>query len=200
MTGQSSKKKVSRAIYIVISVLFLASLIGHEFFWRYASSLNLMIKATLHDNSKIDRTLVIAQKSDSPVDTSRREFKDVRHGETTVYMWLENGHVAPDSTQQIIMLTLRGKYISETRPIHISTDSSSQLLLIPNTIQGLPTGSNKIIYLKNDSVFALLEFNGFINDIDKDGRDEVNIPDCGGWMRLNTQTSEWMPAQLKTTP
>ena len=193
MSESSSKKIVTRAIYISLSLLFLAILIGTEFFWRYDSHLNLTIKAKLRDNSKSDRTLVISEKSNSPVDTSRREFKDISHGSTDVMMWLE-GH------RDTIHLSLQGKYISEGRAVHISSDSSTQIILIPNTIQGLPTGSNKIIYLKNDSAMALKEFSGFINDIDKDGREEVNIPESGGWMRLNTETGDWGKAILRATP
>ncbi len=193
MTETNSKKKVTRAIYIGLSLLFLAILIGTEFFWRYDNHLSLTIKAALRNNSKAGRTLVIFEKSDSPVDTARREFKDIRHGTTDIMMWLEGNH-------DTIHLSLQGKYFSEGRTVHISADSSTQIILIPNTIQGLPTGSNKIIYLKNDSVVALKEFSGFINDIDKDGQEEVNIPEKGGWVRLNTQSGEWTPAQLKTTP
>ncbi len=193
MTETSSKKKVTRAIYIILSLLFLALLIGTEFIWRYDAHLNHTIKVALRNNSKSDRMLVIFEKSESPVDTARREFKDIRHGITDIMMWLEGYH-------DTIHLSLQGKYLSEGRSVHISSDSSTQIILIPNTIQGLPSGSNKIIYLKNDSVIALKEFSGFINDIDKDGKEEVNIPENGGWMRLNPATGEWTPAQLKTIP
>lgn len=193
MTQTNSKKIVTRSVYIGISLLFLAILIGTEFFWRYDQHLNLTIKVAMRDNSMAYRTLVIFEKSDSPIDTARREFKDIRHGSTDIMMWLEGNH-------DTIHLSLQGKYLSEGRSVHISSDSSNQIILIPNTIQGLPTGSNKIIYLKNDSAIALKEFTGFINDIDKDGREEINIPEKGGWVRLNTQTGEWIPAQLKTTP
>ena len=193
MTDKSSKKKVSRVLYIGISILFLIILIGTEFFWRFDPHLHILIHSSLRNNAQQLRSLTIIETSDSPVDTSRREFKDIKHGITKVAMYLEG-------SSDTINVSLLGKYISEGRAVHISSDSSTQIILIPNTIQGLPTGSNKIIYMKNDSTIALMEFAGFINDIDKDGYEEVNIPKLGGWMRLNTQTGEWIPAQLKTTP
>ncbi|MDP4221458.1 MAG: hypothetical protein Q8896_13565, partial [Bacteroidota bacterium] len=93
-------------------------------------------------------------------------------------------------------LTLEGKYFSEARTVRMSADSSSQLLLIPNTIQGMPSGWSTTLYLKNDSTLTLLEFGYFIGDPNHDGKEEVNVPEKGGWMKLNTSTGDWVAAQL----
>jgi hypothetical protein len=189
----SSKKKVTRAIYIGISLLFLIVLIGNELFWRYSAKLDITIHAKLRNSVLLQRELVLHEFSDSPVDTSRREYKDIHHGKTDIAIWLEKGH-------DTIHLSLAGKYLSEVRTLHISSDSSTQIILIPNTIQGLPSGQSTILYLKNDSVLTVIDFRYFIGDVDHDGSEEVNIPESGGWMKLNTQTGDWIPAQLKTTP
>ena len=196
--SQNSNKVLTRALYIGASLAFLVFLIGSEFFWRYDSKLHMMIRASFRDAGKIEKTLVVVEENPSPVDTAHREFKSIHPGNTTVYLFLDAGKQLTDSSkQQIIMMDLKDKYISEVRPIHISSDSSTQLLLIPNTTQGLPAGSSKIVYLKNDSTMGLLQLSGyFISDIDKDGSEEVNVPEKGGWMKLNTETGDWVPAEF----
>ncbi len=189
MTVMNSQKKLSKALYIGASLIFLFYLIGNEFFWRYDSKLDIIINMKIRDAQMNQKTFVIHEQSVSPVDTSRREFKDIHRGKTSIAVFL-------DGSFDTIHLTLSAKYISEARSVHISSDSSSQIILIPNTIQGLPNGSNTILYLRNDSL-RLLEFSGFIADIDKDGNEEVNIPDRGGWVRLDALTGDWIPAQLK---
>ena len=192
MNEVSSKKKVTRVISIVLSLLFLVFILGNEFFWRYDAKLDITIQTGLRDSRMDQRKVIIHEKSESPVDTTRREYKDIHHGKTDIAAWLEGGH-------DTIHLSLSAKYISEARPMHISGDSSTQIVLIPNTIQGLPSGSNILLYLKNDSTLSLFEFMGFIGDVDRDGNEEVNIPVEGGWVRLNTATGSWIPAQLKTS-
>jgi hypothetical protein len=191
MNELSSQKKVMRVVTFALSLLFLIFILGNEFFWRYDSKLDIVIRTSLRDSKMNQRRVIIRQISKSPVDTTRREYKDILHGRTDVVIWL-------DGSLDSLHLPLSGKYISEARPVHISSDSSSQIILIPNTLQGLPSGSNMIIYLKNDSLM-LLEFSAFIGDVDKDGNEEVNIPAEGGWVRLNTVTGGWVPAQLKTS-
>lgn len=193
MTEISSKKKVMRAVYITLSLLFLFYFLGSEFFWRFDPKLDILIHPGLRDSKLREKVLTIREQSKSPVDTSRRQYKDILHGMTNVAIWL-------DGSDDTIHIPLTGKYYSEARPLHISSDSSTQLLLIPNTLQGLPTGYNKIIYLQNDSILTLKEFFGFIGNPDHDDNEEVNIPDKGGWMRLDTRSGEWIPAQLRSTP
>ncbi len=191
-----SGKKVTKVIYIGVSLLFLFFLIGNEFFWRYDSKLDMTIRTKLRDAKMSQRNLVIHELSNSPVDTTRREYKDIRHGKTNVAAWLDGG-------QDTIHLVLAGKYISEARLVHISSDSSTQVILVSNTIQGLSSGSNTILYIKNDSTLSLLECFGFIGDVDKDGNEEINIPEKGGWVRLDPVTANWIHAELKpprTTP
>ena len=178
-------------MYSSLAFLFLVFILGNEFFWRYDSKLDLKINSSLRDSKMSERIITIHEVSDSEVDTTRREYKDILHGRTDITV-ICNG--CPNT----IHLSLFGKYISEARQIHISADSSTQIVLIPNTLQGLPSGSNKIIYLKNDSL-KLLDFSAFIGDVDRDGNEEVNIPDEGGWVRLNPETGKWVPAQLKTS-
>jgi hypothetical protein len=190
-------KKAQAAIYTVAALFFLFLIFGNELFWRYESNLNITIRAKIRDKNKSEKIIAIEEESDSPVDTSRREFKDIKRGITDVYIWIDNGTNFPDSSkQQIIKLSLSGKYFTEARPVHLSNDSSTQLLLIPNTIQGMETGANKMIYLKSDSTFALKEFSGFIADVDKDGSEEVNIPDKG-WMKFDPISGELIQALLK---
>jgi hypothetical protein len=177
-------------IYISLSFLFLIFILGNEFFWRYDSKLDITIRSSLRDSKMSERKVVIHEISDSPVDTTRREYKDIHHGKTDVAAWLDGGH-------DTVHLSLSAKYISESRLMHISGDSSTQIVLIPNTIQGLPSGFNTILYLKNDSTLSLLEFMGFIGDVDRDGNEEINIPAEGGWVRLDSRTGHWIPALLK---
>jgi len=188
----SSKKKVTRVIFVVLSLLFLVFILGNEFFWRYDPKLDITIHARIRDARMNQRTLTVHEQSASPVDTTRREYKDIRHGKTSIAAWLEGG-------RDTIHLTLAGKYISEARTVHISSDSSTQIILVPNTIQGLPSGSSAVLYIRNDSL-VILEFSAFIADVDKDGNEEVNIPAKGGWVRLDALTGEWIPAQLRTSP
>jgi hypothetical protein len=189
----SVKKKVMKVSAIGLSLLFLILLVGTEFYWRYSSKLDITIHAKLRDARMQQKELIIHEQSDSPVDTTRREYHDIHHGKTHVAICMAD-------SRDTIHITLSAKYISEARTVHISSDSSTQIILVPNTIQGLPTGSSSVLYLKNDSTLSLLEFEYFIGDIDHDGNEEVNIPEKGGWMRLNTSTGEWVPAQLKTIP
>lgn len=193
MSELSSKKKVMRAVYITLSLLFLFYFIGSEFFWRFDTKLDIRIHAGLRDSKLKERMLTIHEQSNSQVDTSRRQYKDILHGITNVSISL-------DGSSDTIHISLTGKYYSEARPLHISADSSTQILLIPNTLQGLPAGSNKIIYLQNDSILVVKEFFGFIGNVDHDGSEEVNIPEKGGWMRLSIGNGEWIPAQLRSTP
>ena len=192
MIELSSKKKVMRVVYVTLSLLFLFYFIGREFYWRFEPKLEMAIHAKLRDSKLSERSVIIHEQSNSSVDTARREYKDILHGKTNITISLE-GSSAPINIQLI------GKYISEARIIHLSSDSSTQLLLIPNTVQGSETGLNKILYLQNDSVLLLKEFTGFIGDPDHNGYEEVNIPDKGGWMKLNSLSGEWTPAQLRPT-
>jgi hypothetical protein len=193
MIENSVKKKVTKAAAIALSLLFLILLVGNEFFWRYSPKLDLAIHASLRDSRMQQHELIISEHSESAVDTSRREYQDIHHGKTEAAFFLLG---SPDT----LHLTLSGKYISEARKIHISSDSSTQILLIPNTIQGLPSGWSTVLYLKNDSILSLLEFEYFIGDLDHDGNEEVSIPEKGGWMRFNTSSGEWIPAHQRTTP
>ncbi|MEP7234105.1 MAG: hypothetical protein ABI778_02300 [Ignavibacteriota bacterium] len=188
MTEISSKRKALQVTYIVLAALFIVFILLNELFWRYSSKLDLTIRTSLRNTSQQLRAVIIHQWSQSAVDTSRREYKEILHGVTDVSLVLEG-------SKDSIHFLLPGKYISEVREIHISSDSSRQLLLIPNTLQGMPSGSNRVLYLRNDSL-ALLNFDAFIGDVDRDGNDEVNIPAEGGWVRLNTGSGKWVPATL----
>ena len=158
--NDSLKKKVTKVLYIGLSLFFLVCIFGYEFFWRYDSKLDITIHAKLRDNYGTEKNIVITEHSESAVDTTRREYKDVKHGKTDIAITFEGSN-------DTIRTSMNGKYISEARTIHISSDPSSQLLLIPNTIQGLSSGSNQILYFKSDSLL-LKEFSGFIADVDKD--------------------------------
>jgi hypothetical protein len=185
-----SKKNIVRALYIIMPVLFLLLIVGHEFFWRFESGLHTMHGVRIRDSKMRDKYVVIEEDNLSSIDTFRRELKDPK-SITTLKLWLRF------ELRDSFPMTLTGKYFSDFRPIHISSDSSTQIMMIPNSSQGLPAGWSRIIYLKNDSTIAIKEFSGyFIGDIDDDGNEEVNIPDKG-WMKLDVSTGDWIPAQLK---
>jgi hypothetical protein len=186
------KKKVTQAIYFIAPLLFLFIMIGHEFSWRFENSLVLKRSIKIRDSRMKEHLLMVEETSDSQVDTVRRDMKDI-HSTTNIVISL-------DGRWDRLRDSIAGKYFSDFRPIHISSDSSTQIMLIPNSSQGLPTGWSQIIYLKNDSTIALKEFSGyFIGDVDKDGNEEVNIPDKG-WMKLDVSSGDWIPAKLKTSP
>lgn len=183
-----SKKNIIRALYIIVPVLFLLLIVGHEFFWRFESTLDLKRQIAIRDSHLKEHLLQIEQKNDSYVDTVQRDLKDPNT--TNVVIFLTGSH-------DTIHSSITGKYFSDFRLIHLSADSSSQIMMIPNSSQGLPAGWSRIIYLKNDSTIVLKEFSGFfIGDIDNDGSEEVNIPDKG-WMKLDVSNGDWIPARLK---
>ena len=179
-------------MYVIAALLFLFLIVGHEFFWRFESELLVTRNIKIRDSHLQNHYLHITEKSDSRVDTIQREMKDA-HSVTNLLISID-GH--SDKLRD----SITGKYFSDFRPIHISSDSSTQIMMIPNSAQGLPTGWSRIIYFTNDSTIAIKEFSGyFIGDIDNDGNEEVNIPEKG-WMKLDASTGSWIPANLKTTP
>jgi hypothetical protein len=192
MRNDLKKSKVSQGVYIALASLFLLFILGYEFAWRYDPKLDITINTVIRDAKMNSKNIIIHEQSDSPVDTSRRDYKDIRHGKTDIAICIEG-------ECDTIYFSMNGKYISETRKIHISSDSSDQIILIPNTIQGLPTGSNMILFMKDDSL-SLLEVSGFIADIDKDGNEEVNIPSQGGWVKLDAASGDWIKASLRQIP
>ncbi|MEI8134272.1 MAG: hypothetical protein WCH46_04220 [bacterium] len=186
-------KTASRAIYIIASVLFLVLIVGHEFFWRFEPNLTLAREVTIRDSRGMKRMLLVKETNPASVDTTRRDFQNNAPSLTRLSIILSGSN---DS----IVTTISGKYFSDFREIHLATDSSSQIMLIPNSAQKLPAGWARIIYLRNDSTLAIKEFSGyFIGDIDKDGSEEVNITGSG-WMKLDVASGEWTPTVLHPTP
>jgi hypothetical protein len=175
-------------MYIIAFLLFIVLIIGHEFFWRYEPELSLKREIHIQDGAKHDLVLHIEEENNSPVDTVRRDMKDTKTVTHTA-IFLSGAH-------DTVFTSIAGKYFSDFRPVHLASDSSSQIMLIPNSSQGLPAGWTRIIYLKNDSSLAVKEFSGyFIGDIDNDGNEEINIPEKG-WMKLDVNSGDWVAAKL----
>ena len=184
-------KNLVRGGSVALSFLVLVFLLGHEVFGRFESKLDLTFRGKIECSGSRSLSVVIQQRSTSAVDTSRRDFADLKSGVTNVSIWIEG-------SLDTLRTSVIGRYFSDFRTIQISDDSSNQVLLIPNSTQGLPTGWVKILYLRNDSTLMLMDFaNYFIGDVDKDGSEEVNIPSLGGWMRLDVTTGNWVAAKLR---
>jgi hypothetical protein len=181
----SVKKQLVRALYVVVPLLFVILIVGHEFFWHYEPSLHIKRVVKIRNSKMQEKTIIIEEDNPSPVDTFRREIKN-SESITKVKLWLDFAQ------RDSFSISITGKYFSDFRPVHLSADSSTEIMLIPNSFQGLPVGWASIIYLKNDSVLAKKEFSGyFIGDMNNDGAEEVNIPGKG-WMKLDTKTGEWI--------
>lgn len=164
-----------------------------ELFWRYESSLDLMFSVPVRSAAGALVTLKIRQQSSSPVDTLLHEFKDIRRGITNVTSWIEG---ANDS----IHFSIRGRYYSEARNIHISLDSSNQAFLVPNTEHGMPNGWGELIYLiPNGSLGHTQIVTPNINDYDHDGILEVYDPYTNAYTRLDPATGKWVAVALSHT-
>jgi hypothetical protein len=130
----------STTVVVALAVIICFVLVARELFWRFDDHLDLHAAVTITGSDGTSRLLHIHQVSDSPVDTVRRQFKDIRHGHTDVRLWL-------DGSTDTLKTSIKGRYFSEIRSFRIATDSSTQIFLVPNTEHALPTGWGEVIFL-----------------------------------------------------
>jgi hypothetical protein len=184
-------QRLKQILYVIVPVAVGIWVIGHEFFWRYESHLDLTQTMSIADHAGKPRTLYIRQVSTSEVDTSRRTFTDMKNGVTNCSLWLEGSH---DTLKTVAV----GRYFSELRTFKIATDSSLQAMLVPNSEHGLAPGWGNLVYLTpTDSICLQQLINANIGDVDKDGAFEL-LDKQKGWTKLETATGHWVPVAIKT--
>jgi hypothetical protein len=185
--------RIKNALYVIVPLIVIIWVVGHEFFWRY-ESLDMTERIQLADHAGRPRTLVVHQTSDTKVDTARRTFVDMKKGLTQCWIWLEGSH-------DTIRTTAEGRYFSEFRTLKIATDSSLQAMLIPNSEHGLAPGWGNLIYLTpNDSLRVLQIINANIGDVDRDGAFELLDTTLRSWTKLEPASGKWVPITVKVQP
>lgn len=183
-------KMNSTAVVVTIAVVLGALLLSRELFWRFDENLDLRRVATITDSHGTPHQLHIHQVSDSPVDTVRRTFKDVRKGHTYVKLWIEG-------SADTLHTSIVGRYYSEIRGFRIATDSSTQIFLVPNTEHGLPTGWGQVVYFKPDGRLAHIQLMAMnVGDVDEDRILEVFDPNRNTFTRLDPATGTWVPVTI----
>ncbi len=117
----------------------------------------------------------------------------MKNGITNVAVWF-------DGINDTLRFSIRGRYYSEMRLMHISTDSSTQIYLVPNTEHGMPTGWGELIYCSSDSTMAHTTIvSPNVSDFDKDGTLEIYDPVTNEYSQLDTRTGSWVPVPLHRT-
>ncbi len=172
-------------------VILAIWLLGYEFFWRFENGFDRTTHIAIKNHSGAARQLIIRQTSTSTVDTIRRMFTDPRSATVHCAIWIEG-------TTDTIHTEAVGRYYTEFRPIPIATDSSIQVILIPNSEHDLPTGWGEMVYLDpKDSLRTMQIINTNITDIDKDGTFEVLDQVVHSWTKLDPATGKWVPVAVK---
>ncbi|MBS1904127.1 MAG: hypothetical protein JSS75_10515 [Bacteroidetes bacterium] len=185
--------RLKNALYVIVPLLVLVWVVGHEFFWRY-ESLDLTERIQLADHAGRPCTLVVRQTSSTKVDTARRTFVDMKQGLTQCSIWLEG-------SRDTFHTTAEGRYFSEFRTLKIATDSSLQAMLIPNSEHGLAPGWGSLVYLTpTDSLRVLQIINANIGDVDKDGAFELLDTAVRSWTKLEPASGKWVPITVKVQP
>lgn len=180
----------STTFAVALAIVIGAVLVSRELFWRFEPRLELHQEAAITGTDGSQHLLHIRQQSDSPVDTVRREFKDIRHGRTEVMLWL-------DGSTDTVRTAIVGRYYSEVRTFRIATDSSTQVFLVPNTEHGLPTGWGELVFMRPDGKLShlhLLAMN--VGDVDEDQILEVYDPKRDVFTRLDPATASWTPVTV----
>jgi hypothetical protein len=180
----------STTLVVTLAVILCAVLVARELFWRFDDSLDLDAVTTIAGSDGSNRLLHIHQDSDSPVDTIRREFRDIRHGRTNVALWIDG---STDTMRTYIM----GRYFSEVRSFRIATDASTQVFLVPNTEHGLPTAWGELVYLTPAGKLAHIHLMAMnVGDVDEDHILEVYDPKRDVFTRLDPATGTWVPVAV----
>ena len=183
--------RTKNILYIVVPIILAVWLLGYEFIWRFDSKLDLLRSIPIITHSGVKRTLYIHQQSNSSVDTIRRVFSEVKNGKTYCSLWL-------DGSTDTLHTEATGRYFSEFRPVRLATDTSVQVILIPNTEHGLPTGWGEMVYLTpDDSLHVIQLINSNIADLDNDGRLELYDRSQQSWAKLDLLTRQWVAVPVK---
>jgi hypothetical protein len=183
--------RLQKILYLVVPSVLIIWLLGYEFFGRYEQGFDMtrQIKITSHSGGQ--RIVFVQQHSTDPVDTIRRIFANLKNSKVSCTIWL-------DGSRDTIRTEAIGRYFSELRPTKISTDSSTQVVLIPNSEHDLPTGWGELLYLTpTDSLRMIQIINANITDKDKDGILELFDKTQGAWTHLDPATGNWMASQIQ---
>lgn len=181
----------STSVLVAVAVILSAILVSRELWWRFDPALDIHNTAAITDSHGNEHILHIRQRSDSPVDTVRREFEDIRHGKTEAMLWLEG-------SQDTLRASINGRYYSEIRGFRIAADSSSQIFLVPNTEHGLPTGWGELVFIKPNGKLSSLHLMAMnVGDVDEDRWLEMYDPERNVFTRLDPSTGSWVPVSVK---
>jgi hypothetical protein len=185
---------LKKILYIVIPAAIVIWLLGYEFIWRFSPTLDVTQKLSITDHSGKQLTVFVRQHSNVSVDTIRRTFSDMRNGKTSCAIWLEG-------SADTIHTDATGRYFSEFRMLRIAIDSSSQLMLVPNSEHDLPTGWGLMLYLTpGDTVKSLQIINANIADMNHDGTFELFDKTQGTWTKFNPLDEKWVPVTVQPRP
>src|SRR5579883_2095087 len=117
----------------------------------------------------------------------------MKNGKTYCSIWLDGG-------RDTIHTEATGRYFSELRPLIIAADSSTQVILIPNSEHDLPTGWGIMIYLTpTDSLRQIQIINSNIADMNRDGTFELFDKSQGKWTKLDPETGNWVATTINKT-
>ena len=187
-------EKIKKILYIVIPAAIVIWLLGYEFIWRFNSSLDMTQKLAITNHRGKQLAVFVRQHSNVSVDTIRRTFSDMRNGKTSCSIWLEG-------SLDTIRTEATGRYFSEFRTLRIAIDSSSQLMLIPNSEHDLPTGWGEMIFLTpTDSLRTMQIINANIADMNHDGTFELFDKMQGRWTKFDPASGMWLPVTVQSRP
>ena len=189
------KKRNTTWLYVVIFVVVSTALILHEWQWRYDSPFKYVAERQLLWGPNSEKRMVhIEQFTLTPVDSSRREFKDPRNGVTDVTIW-QLGRA------DTLRFKARGHYYSGFLPAKFTNDGSAQIFLIPNTEQDLALGVGELIYLDSAQKLAVQHIESTnVGDADKDGVFEIYDRSLGTFEHLDPMQGKWIPVVIKPAP
>jgi hypothetical protein len=178
------KSQVKIVLYSTFALVVLALMMMREFVWRYQSPFSLRIKATL-SNGADTANITVYEYTGSSVDTVRSEFKDSRSGVTKVMI------VNREKNDSLYFIA-HGHYYSNSVPITFSTDRARELLLIPNTEQGLALGVGELIYLDTAGQLSAIHVQSpNVGDVDSDGVFEIYDMSVRKFLHLDRAEHKW---------
>ncbi len=137
-------------------------------------------------NGRDTASIVLDEYTETPVDTVRSEFRNPRKGVTSVTV-VQVGK--PDTLQFLA----HGHYYSGMVPITFSSDRARELILIPNTEQGLALGVGELLYLDTAGKLSVIHIQSpNVGDIDSDGVFEVFDARAGAALHLDRGAKKWV--------
>jgi hypothetical protein len=180
-------KPIKKAFYFAAGALafvVLMLMLRFEFAGRFVSPLNLSSRHVLSADGR-EETITITQFSTSSTDTLRHEFPDRKRGTVSVTI---------SHSLDTIQFTAHGQYYSEFRKARFSSNSSTELLMVPNTEHGLGFGVGEVVFLKTDSTIGVIHLESRnVGDIDSDRVFEVFDPSQGVFTHLDRAKGVWAP-------